>query len=288
MPRPPETPIIFTEHDDIMGMPFVGYRPHMEAGIGMGRKAAEEGKNYRVSLVGYPGTGKTVYPQILARELPGYSFLYMKGNSLLRLGDAGEILRELKNMESYLRKAPLIIAFDELDLLTPSRIIRPIGYTLVTGVMMDILDEKPEKTLTLVMANNPNNLDMAITSRLQYTLFFDLPDARVLGETLEGLTVPNPYEVGERLYAMAEKSNGRLVVRSVVQACGEMKERPNDPEKMAQLLFPHAPQFDLGQIAEYSREHTGYRMRSNAAIEYWQGVAQNYKESDKGTQSSSN
>ncbi len=276
MPRPPDKPIVFTRHEDIQEMPFVGYRRLLDAGYGMGRKVLEEGGHCPVLCAGFPGTGKTVYPQVLARKLPGYSLLYVKSNSLMRIGDSEDNLRQLRDMERYLSNTPLIVAFDELDLLTPERTIRPIGQTRVTGVMMDILDLKPEKTLTLVMANYPLNLDMAINSRLEYVLYFDLPEAGDLGDTLEGMGIPNAHKVGELLYAKAEETRGRYVIRSLVRACKRVKERSEDPEEMAGMLFPHAPQFDLAQVRDFERMHEGFKSRSEHAIEYWERIAKQY------------
>ena len=178
MPRPPEKPIIFTPASEIQKMnlpPFVGYRRHLDAGIGMGLRALEQDREYRVLLPGYPGTGKTMYPHVLAHELPDFGLLYVKGNSLIENGDPNEVLRQLNNAKSYLENTPLIIAWDELDILAPDRAIRPLVYTIFTGSMMNMLDLKPSKTLTLVMSNYPLNLDMAITGRLPYTFYFYFP-----------------------------------------------------------------------------------------------------------------
>lgn len=279
MPKPPENPIVFTRHEDIKPLPFVGYERLINAGIGMGMRALEgkESDEYTVLLAGYPGTGKTVYSQVLARALPGFSHLYIKCNSLIDIDDVGEIRRNLVRSFSYLSQTPLVVAFDEVDSIASNRDMRPIEYTLLTACVMNMLDRKPEKTLTLAISNYPNNLDMAITSRLQYTLFFDLPNAWMLGKTLEGLEIPNPSKVAEIMYEKAAKTDGRLVVRSLVRACNKVKERLDDPEKMAELLFPHANQFDFNQIRDYEIKNKGYRNRSQPMMEYWEKVAEEYK-----------
>ncbi len=279
MPVPPKNPIEFTKHEDIKPLPFIGSERLVNAGIGIGRQALEgkEDGDYTVLLAGYPGTGKTIYAQVLAHELPDCSYLYVKCNSLIALDDVNEIRRELARAGSYISGAPLVVAFDEVDSIASNRDMRPIEYTLLTGSLMNMLDRKPRKTLTLAISNYPNNLDMAITSRLQYTFFFDLPDRRELGKTLEGLEVPNPLRVAEILYDRAEKTYGRLVVRSLVRACQKTKERVNDPEKMAELLFPHANQFDFNQIRDYELKNRGFRDRSQPTVEYWEKVAEKYK-----------
>ncbi len=277
MPIPPEKPIVFTPHDKLPRLDVVGYKRHLYAGIGLGRDAAERNEDNTVLCAGYPGTGKTLYAQVLARELD-FPLLYVKGNSLKRLGNAIEISNQLNSVESYLSGNPLVVAFDELDLLTPLREIRPIEDTMITGAMMDLLDHRPKKALILVMANYPLNLDMAVCNRLQYTLFFDFPNAQHLGETLEGFGVPKPYEVGEILYSKAEKTNGRFVIRSVVRACQRVKEREDDPNKMAEMLFPHASQIDIGQVNEYLKSNWGYRERSAPVLEYWEKVGRKYAE----------
>ncbi len=277
MPIPPEKPIVFTPCDNLPRVSVAGYRRHLYAGIGLGKDAVERNEDNTVLCAGYPGTGKTLYAQVLAREL-GFPLLYIKGNSLKRIGNAVEISRQLNGVEKYLTGNPLVVAFDELDLLTPLRDIRPIEDTMITGAMMDILDHRPKKALVLVNANYPLNLDMAVCNRLQYTLFFDLPNAQHLGETLEGLKVPNPQEVGKILYNMAEKTNGRFVIRSVVRACQRVKEREDDPEKMAELLFPHASQIDIGQTDEYMKSNWGYKERSVPVLEYWENVGREYAE----------
>lgn len=277
MPKPPENPIVFTRHEDIKPLPFVGYEHLIRAGVGMGMRALEgEEDDYTVLLAGYPGTGKTVYSQVLARALPGFSHLYIKCNALIDTDDVGEIRRNLVGSFSYLSQTPLVVAFDEVDSIASNRDMRPIEYTLLTASVMNMLDRRPGKTLVLAISNYPNNLDMAITSRLQYTLFFDLPDAGMLGKTLEGLRVPNPSEVAEIMCEKAAKTDGRLVVRSLVRACKKVKERLDDPEKMAELLFPHANQFDNNQIRDYELKNRGYRDRSQSMVEYWEKVAEEY------------
>ncbi len=279
MPKPPENPIVFTRHGEIKPMPFVGYEHLIKAGIGMGMRALEgDEDDYTVLLAGYPGTGKTVYSQVLARALPGFSHLYVKCNALVDTDDVGEIRRNLVGSLSYLSQTPIVVAFDEVDAIASNRDMRPIEYTMLTAALMNMLDRRPGKTLILAISNYPNNLDMAITSRLQYTLFFDLPDAGMLGKTLDGLGVPNPSKVAEIMYDRAAKTDGRFVIRSLVRACRKVTERSDDPERMAELLFPHANQFDQNQVRDYELKNKGYRNRSQSMTEYWGRVAEEYIE----------
>ncbi|MBI5871892.1 AAA family ATPase [archaeon] len=147
MPIPPEEPIVFTEPENIKKFGAIGYKRHFIAGIGLGKDAIENNTYNSVLLAGYPGTGKTAYSYMLARRLE-IPHLYIKGNSLMDLGSIDEIRRRLKRTrEQYLTGDPLVIAYDELDLLAPIREIRPIEETKLAGAIMDMLDRKPIKTV---------------------------------------------------------------------------------------------------------------------------------------------
>ncbi|MBI5871893.1 hypothetical protein HZB88_02305 [archaeon] len=99
-----------------------------------------------------------------------------------------------------------------------------------------------------------------------------------MNEILGYLKIPNSDEVAEILYDRAEKTNGRFVLRSIVRACQKVNEKSDDPEKMAEILFPHASQIDFRQIEEYEKSNWGFRARGESTLKYWENVGQRYQE----------
>jgi len=267
-----ESPTIFKRPGEIEKILFAGYEDQMRVGLAMGKRAAERRAEYRTLLFGYPGTGKTIYAQALAYRLNdagyNYSLLYVKCNSLIRLGKVDEILSHLNQIERYSEFTPLIVAFDELDTLAVSRDTTPTVYTSATGNMMNFLDRRKKSTLTFGIANYPNQLDTAVTDRFDYSLFFELPNKEVLIQILDHYKIPNPKEVVERLRLMSLASF--ITGRGIVKACQEVGERSNDLEKMARLLHANIGlPVPFDETRKYEFANRRFIDRSLATSEFW-------------------
>jgi SpoVK/Ycf46/Vps4 family AAA+-type ATPase len=130
-------------------------------------------------LTGPPGTGKTQIGRTLANE-GGLAFAAattadVKANFLGQSGNQVKLLFQRARTQ-----APVILFFDELDIIAPARVGSndPLTDEIVGQLLqeMDGIQAQDSQVFLLAATNHPENVDRAILSRFRKTLVIPLPD----------------------------------------------------------------------------------------------------------------
>jgi len=240
-------------HEDMKPRFFAGYKKQMDFGMLIGELAIKQNTEYRILLFGFPGTGKTLYPQALTYNLKkeglDYSLLTVKCNSL-RIDSPKHVRSLIKKIESYTKKGRrVILVLDELDIFAQRRDESEYSvYNTATGYIMNLLEERNPSTITLGITNNPYKLDVAVRDRFDFPLYFPMQDTDI-ESLLKHKKMPKPKETADCLNDMYREDQARSSNRRMLRSLEFIKtinESPdvlngmkisNNPREMARIIY---------------------------------------------------
>ncbi|KAL4109681.1 hypothetical protein PRIC1_001377 [Phytophthora ramorum] len=146
------------------------------------RNAMLHGAPYRhLLLYGPPGTGKTMVAKRLARA-SGMDYAILSGGDVGPLGS--DAVTELHALFKWANSSPrgVLIFIDEAEAFLGCRATRK---THMSEAMRNALNAllyhtgtQSKKFMLVVATNRPEDLDTAVTDRIDDTLHFDLPEAK--------------------------------------------------------------------------------------------------------------
>lgn len=131
---------------------------------------------------GPPGTGKTYFAEKMAEEL-GIEFMKITPDELGSIYIHGSQQKIRECFDKAIKKAPVLMVFDEIDALVPQREqssgANQNGETNEFLVMLNSLVEK--NVYVVGMTNNLGNIDKAVlrTGRFDQLVYFPMPDEKV-------------------------------------------------------------------------------------------------------------
>ncbi|KAL7993269.1 putative ATPase family AAA domain-containing protein [Plasmopara halstedii] len=144
------------------------------------RNAMQHGAPYRhLLLYGPPGTGKTMVAKRLART-SGMDYAILSGGDVGPLGS--DAVTELHALFQWANSSPngVLIFIDEAEAFLGCRATRK---THMSEAMRNALNAllyhtgaQSKKFMLVVATNRPEDLDTAVTDRIDDTLHFDLPE----------------------------------------------------------------------------------------------------------------
>jgi len=162
-------------------------------------------------IYGYPGCGKTLLANAIARECGGLNFLPVKGPEILNkyIGASEQNVRELFERAQSLR--PCVLFFDEFDSVATKRGHDSTGVTdRVVNQLLTQMDgaEQLEGVYVVAATSRPDLIDPALLrpGRLDKSVFCDVPDfdaridilKRLLGEEiLNKVSLDDLKHIGE-------------------------------------------------------------------------------------------
>lgn len=287
----------FIPAQDIKDRFFAGYEKQIKTGLILGTEAAKGGI-WRVMLLGFPGCGKSEFPFVLAYKLNkdyrcNFSLLYIKCHRLAStFDDVQKTKSYLKQLTDKIEKfQPVILAFDEFDAISPRRTTTSALTELSLWTMSFLTngseEELSKKMLIFGIANFPSQVDIAVRDRLQYYIYFNLPNEEVITEMLEYKKIPKSKKVSKRLIEFTAKEGQSLTGRGVLFACNTLRHiegsavknilQKKSPEEIANLLLVHALPVSTREIAEYHNQNRDYIRHSNKAMDYWLAKYDQYK-----------
>lgn len=159
----------------------------------------KQNTNLCINLYGYPGTGKTMCANAIAKELnlDILSINYAEVESKY----VGETSKNIVKIFEYAKAHNIIILFDEADALLSRRVIDMNSATDVSvnqtrSVLLTLLDKY--EGMVIFTTNFISNYDSAFMRRIPYHIKFDLPNEKLrlklLNHYLKG-TVPNTIDI---------------------------------------------------------------------------------------------
>ena len=153
-----------------------------------------------ILFYGLPGTGKTMLVKALANELDASLYL-IKATSLIgeHVGDASSKIHDL--FKKATQTAPAIIFIDEIDAIALHRSFQSLrgDVSEIVNALLTEMDgiEENSSVITIGATNNPASLDLAVRSRFEEEIEFELPDDKDRLTILENnlKTMPLEYDL---------------------------------------------------------------------------------------------
>jgi ATPase family AAA domain-containing protein 3A/B len=132
-----------------------------------------------VLFYGDPGTGKTAFVRLLAKE-SGLDYALTSGSEFAKITDLNEATNELRNLLrwAYESKKGLIVFIDEAESLFAHRNLHAsskVTQDFVNTFLSLIPDQSQKKVMFIFATNHPFKLDDAITNRIGMSVEFTLP-----------------------------------------------------------------------------------------------------------------
>ena len=177
-----------------------------------------------ILFYGLPGTGKTMLVNALANELDVPLYL-VKATSLIgeHVGDASSKIHDLFKKAS--ENAPSIIFIDEIDAIALHRSFQSLrgDVSEIVNSLLTEMDgiEENKSVITIGATNNQTSLDIAVRSRFEEEIEFNLPDdterMMILEKNLK--TIPLEYDLDlEKLVKLTKGLSGRDIKEKILKA----------------------------------------------------------------------
>ena len=176
-----------------------------------------------ILFYGVPGTGKTMLVKALANELEASLYL-IKATSLIgeHVGDASSKIHDLFKRAS--ENAPSIIFIDEIDAIALHRSFQSLRgdvSEIVNALLteMDGINEN-ESVITICATNNILSLDLAVRSRFEEEIEFELPgdDDRfmIIENNLKSMPLDYDFDL-DKLVKFTKGFSGREIREKVLK-----------------------------------------------------------------------
>ncbi|MDY6761897.1 MAG: ATP-binding protein [Candidatus Nanohaloarchaea archaeon] len=209
---------------------------------------------HTILLYGPPGTGKSLLASAVAGS-HDYPFFNVKLSQALSkyYGESGKIISTL--FESARERSPSILFFDELDSVAFSRggemdeASRRVLSTLLTE--LSGFDAENEELMFIGATNAPWDLDPAVLSRMERTIYVPLPDKETATRILELNTAEDGVAVDADLSSVARQCvdrnfSGREVKNLATDAVRRMIDEQNpELEQLSEQPVEEVQDYDL-------------------------------------------
>ncbi len=217
---------------------------------------------HTILLYGPPGTGKSLLASAVAGSHE-YPFFNVKLSQALSkyYGESGKIISTI--FESARDRSPSIVFFDELDSVAFSRggdmdeASRRVLSTLLTE--LSGFDAENDELMFIGATNAPWDLDPAVLSRMERTIYVPLPGEDTAKRILKLNTAEDGVAVDADLEVIAEECvernfSGREVKNLATDAVRRMIDEENPQlEQLSERPVEEVQDYDL-QTRPLSRE----------------------------------
>ncbi len=128
-------------------------------------------------LYGPPGTGKTMISKLIAKE-SGMNYVMMSGGELTQFIKRGEHVSELNHLFENAKNAssPTIIFIDEADALARNRDQLSMERIELLNALLTHTGEPSKKVMLILATNRPQDLDVAVRSRMDNQIMISPPE----------------------------------------------------------------------------------------------------------------
>lgn len=264
---------------------LVGLDAHRRAAMALAWETAARRLLHSVLLFGWPGTGKTHFPELIAHDLCAADLnCFLITIQCCRVGLSSNVehmMARLSKVDAIIRSGlyrPTVLLLEEIDALRQNNAPNPATLRL-TAWVADLLSlqSRPAGVLVFGVTNDPNRVAPRLLERLHFSMFVDLPDANEAAVLLKHNGIPKPDTVAKALFLRANRVqmgfSGRGLLAGVEYAKlvkGDLSRRQTSeiaPLLMAASGAVHAREFD-----RYMEENDYWIRRSEAFLGLAEGA----------------
>jgi SpoVK/Ycf46/Vps4 family AAA+-type ATPase len=249
-------------------------------------------------LFGYSGSGKSLYPEGLAKNFiensdisnllrnekkksnkinDGFTLFHIKCNDLLStLEDESSSRRVLSTLEADITKSqPAVVAFDELDAFSPERIKMTPSSAYVFYWTMSFM-QKSKRGLTIFgILNQPRILEAAVRSQIDNMFYFRELDKKMTEAILRKRGIPYSAELALRMcttvnrFVLGNELNNSC--EKIIQTIGQGDPRNLAKEKLERIekVMMTWLKATWSDREEYERINSDYIAMADDAISFW-------------------
>ncbi len=260
--------------NDLPEATMLGYSKQIKAGTSIALSVIK-GTFKSMLIFGFPGNGKTLFPKALAQRLkdeesqPFSLVMISCGRMPTELGDPTEILSGLdETVQSGLQSQPVIMCFDEVDLLCPHISEVLPGRGAMSAWMRRLLkDEKSPLRATDTQAvlvgvtNYPSCIESSVKRNFEIPLYFE-PTPICVAKRIIKEFLTNDEQVAQKYTENFQNLRLRPMGAEIIRACNQVKK-----------IYP-----ELGNI---SSDEIVRSMKANTPIPPSERELQSYVKSNK-------
>lgn len=225
-------------------------------------------------LYGPPRCGKTFFAEKFAEEA-GYNFKFIKSSDLASIYIHGSQEKIGALFSDARKNAPMILCFDEIDALVPSR--EKLNNASQSGEVNEFLTQLnncgKDKVFVIGTTNFPQGIDTAVlgAGRLDIKVFVPMPDLEARKAMFELYLKDKPIEFGIDYLRLAEltKNYASSDIVAIVNQAGLRlrKSRQRINQEVLELIISETiPSVSIEDVQKYDLLKEKFESRSSQSI----------------------
>lgn len=285
-------PFGFYKAGKIPRRPLFGYERQLEAGMGIGLNVAD-GERASLLAFGIPGTGKALFPCMLANQLKAdfqkpFSLAYVICAPMY-LSRQEDLIDHLSNLIRRVEEnSPAILHLVELDTLGRPYHNRfgknhepDVASLHVLSWIRNLFSEIPKGTFLICTTSYPEKLDATFLNRFNIMFYFEPTNRKMISRIISEELGRNDAEKITMKFMDYVTSFGLTPLSGeLFNACKLLKRnvrnvRDLHTQEVVGLLKRYTTlSFPTKSVEEYQKEHESYMKFSDHSINSWRNMYQ--------------
>lgn len=263
---------------------MVGYERQMDAGIAIALSVVD-GISKSALIFGFPGNGKTLFPNAVAYRLKGkeeapFSLVMIECDAMpTEVSDPEELLGDLRNaVDEALQLQPVILCFDEIDHLCPHISEVPPSRGTFSAWMRRLLKGEgfqANHALVIGTTNYPPCIEPSVKRNFQIPIYFE-PTPREVAKKIIKKRLIDSQRVARKYVDNFKSLHRRPMGAEIMSACLQVKKTDTDLESLSEdeiisslMASTPIPPSDR-ELRAYEKENADIiKMSEDIAIPYW-------------------
>jgi SpoVK/Ycf46/Vps4 family AAA+-type ATPase len=278
----------FFEPNEIPKRHLFGHNKQLRACLSLCENVVNGGKE-ALLIFGLPGSGKNIFPCVLANKFNSIqknseqqlSLAYIECAPLIKMDEKEQISNLRYLLELAQKHKPVILHVCGLDILSGlnSQITTCESFEnkeSVFRVLRLFFSNIPDKTLLLATVQEPKDVDPFFLSRFDNIFYFEEMSKNEVEEIIAFyLNRKDADTIATRLLKEIREFDMALSSGVLINACKLAIQKTEDLQKLSSddvaLLLQHSlsPRLTDEKVTEYEKENKELLIQSNLQLKFW-------------------